>query len=91
MAESEEIGMHSSHKRSVTVESSIVIAEGSSSYGSKRDSFLAEAWRLASTSKRAMGIPVSAVESSGVVFNFPTQGHHPHNSHDFPRLFMSKF
>ena len=63
--------MHSSHKRSVTVESSIVIAEGSSSYGSKRDSFLAEAWRFTSTSKRAVGRAVIAMESSGVVFNFP--------------------
>ena len=62
--------MHSSHKRSVTVESSIVIAEGSSSYGSKRDSFLAEAWRVTSTSKRAVGRAVGVVESSGVVFNF---------------------
>ena len=45
-------------------------AEGSSSYGSKRDSFLAEAWRLTSMSKRAVGRAVSAMESSGVVFNF---------------------
>ena len=45
------------------------IAEGSSSYGSKRDSCQAEAWRPTSTSKRAVGRAVSAVESSGVVFN----------------------
>ena len=48
------------------------MAEGSSRYGSKQDSSLAEAWRLTNTSKKAVGRAVTVVEPSGVVFNFPT-------------------
>ena len=69
--ESEETGMNSSRKTSVKIESSIT-DERSSSYVSKRDGLRAQAWRITinSTSKRAVGREVSAVESSGVVLNF---------------------
>ena len=69
--ESEETGMNSSRKTSVKIESSIT-DERSSSYVSKRDGLRAQAWRITinSTSKRAVGRAVSAVESSGVVFGF---------------------